>query len=306
MMRLQTGHRGRTGVTLTELILVLAIVALLATMAVPVVMNRRLASQYAAAKAEVEALAKAEEMCGIMHGVYVPLQVLDDIPSDVDSSGTLQPPLGGDADHIGQETDMSVIFTDISVDEQLGSQEQLDNTDPRTQRARREWQGPFAQFQRVFVHSSTIGDLNNPSRAKRDFPLDPWGNPYRLYCPLGIVGSSFATTVGSNPPDEDDMNNDTFSNGVMANRDRRFDRFAVVSFGPDGISDRTDSTGGNVGLIPSIGDDVVYLFGRRVRPSDPSLIVVGTATATTTSTSTATSTATGTATPVPPMPTPTP
>ena len=51
-----------------------------------------------------------------------------------------------------------------------------------------------------------------------------------------------------------------YDDGVMrstADSSRRFDRWAVVSYGRDGISDRTKTGAGN----ESIRDDVFYVFG---------------------------------------------
>ena len=70
----------RAGVTLTELLVVLVIVALMATLAVPVAINRAQQSKVTAARADAKMLAEAEEICAMIHGFYVPLQVLDDVP----------------------------------------------------------------------------------------------------------------------------------------------------------------------------------------------------------------------------------
>ena len=88
----------------------------------------------------------------------------------------------------------------------------------------------------------------NPTDRRRDFPLDPWGRPYRMYSSIGIVGTG---ALGDN------YNSDTFSNGHLTENDDRFDRYAIVSFGPNGKSDTY------IGAT-ELKDDIVYYFGGAI------------------------------------------
>lgn len=250
-----TKRREQAGVTLTELLAVLAIVGLLATLAIPVVINRAAQAKFSVAKAEVEALAKGEDMAGLIHGYYVPLQLLDNIPFDNTSS---RDAIRTD-DLRNESANPFLIDIGLSVSFQYsgGNQPQLLDTSPlRLVRLETEWSGPFTQWQRAFKSANTYP---SPTYERRDFPLDPWGNPYRLYSPLGITGS-IAGTTSAFPLSFGVIDNDSFSNGQLTNSDDRFDRFVVISFGPDGLSD---------GLTPDPNDndpedDIIYYFGAPI------------------------------------------
>lgn len=243
------------GVTLTELIVVLAIVSLLATLAVPVVINRAREARIAVARSEVQSLAQGEEICGIEHGFYVPLQMLDNIPyvqTGRDGSRT---------DDIVNDINgnyVELISVDINSAQQIANgQPQLDTGQAVSDTLETDWKGPFTQPQRVFKFP---GAAPSPQVERFDHPLDPWGNAYRLYSPEGIVGSSVGTNPSGAPATNGDMNIPSFSNGNLSNVDDRFDRYAVVSFGPNGVSD---------GINPGTdADDIVYLFGTLVRRTD--------------------------------------
>lgn len=244
------------GVTLTELIVVLAIVSLLATLAVPVVINRAREARIAVARAEVQALAQGEEICGIEHGFYVPLQMLDNIPF-VDTFRD-----GNRTDDIFNDifpSDIQLISVDVNSSQQItNGQTQLNAGSSIAILLESDWKGPFAQPQRVFRNPGSTAS----SQVERfDHPLDPWGNAYRLYSPEGIVGSSAGADPNGTPATNAIMNTSSFSNGELTNTYDWFDRYAVVSFGPDGQSD-----GANLGEDDS--DDIVYLFGTMVRRTD--------------------------------------
>jgi prepilin-type N-terminal cleavage/methylation domain-containing protein len=252
------------GVTLTELLAVLVIVAILATLAVPATTRRLHQSRVATARAETEALAKAEDAVGLTHGFYIPLQVLDNLAID-------QTTRDNETDDLQNEFGQNVFLIDLSVNPQTqlsGSQERLESnpSNPRVREMVNNWAGPFINFHRYFIgedfgSGSSPTDQLSQTQVARDFPLDPWGYPYRLYSPLGITGS----TLGTSGPITDITAIDTssFSNGLLTNVDDRFDRFAVVSFGPDGESDRTTTSGGVSGL-PILGDDIIYEFGALI------------------------------------------
>ena len=243
------GLRGSRGVTLTELLVVLAILGLLATIAIPVYVNKMEQAKFKVAVEECEEIAQAEQACAIIHGFYVPLQLLDNIPVNQSNQSF--------ADDLDNEdlNNMYLVDAFVDVDKQrTGTQKRLAdfNADKRVGLLYYNWNGPFLNPTRVFVppNEETSQFLQTATGVRRDFPLDPWGHPYRLYSPIGVVGSD---AIVSNPTDAD-YDNDTFSNGVVTNNDDRFDVFAIVSFGPDGEpqEDQDDEP------------DIVYTFGHVV------------------------------------------
>ncbi len=242
----------RRGFTLTELLVVLAIISLLATIAVPVYINRMQQARVAIARAEAREIASSQQQVGILHGFYVPIHLLNNIP-DQDNTGVN---IGNDADEIDEVTNAASHLL-IDVNRPLNDQEttQLrlsDTTDARVGRMIQSWQGPFLnpQLSRLYFvgQSTTTGTGGDISL---DIVLDPWGNAYRLYTPVGITGSSspptaaVASTQISLSDDDGDITN--------TERDR-FDRYAIVSYGPDGVTgfDSSDPT--------DQGDDIVYTF----------------------------------------------
>ena len=80
------------------------------------------------------------------------------------------------------------------------------------------WAGPYVTYQ-----PSRIDDA--ASAYDEGTPLDPWGSPYYLYSPLGLVAPQQRTVV------------------LEGYRDA-FDRFTIVSFGSDGIQSADDLTRG--------------------------------------------------------------
>src|SRR5678816_3845545 len=81
-------RRDNAGVTLTELLVVLLIIAILATIAVPVYLNRVEEARVRTAQAEVSEIAKGEDMVAATHGFYVPLQMLDDVIQPETTNGS--------------------------------------------------------------------------------------------------------------------------------------------------------------------------------------------------------------------------
>ncbi len=233
-----------TGVTLTELLVVLAIIGLLATIAVPVYINRSEQAKVRIARQECQEIAKAEDICAMTHGFYVPIQMLDDVPISNEA----------DADSIDKEPDsIYLIDSGIPATTQVNQQPQLGDRGTNTKVANLYyyWQGPFLNPTRVWYDPTRFDSAWDPDMSttdrRQDYPIDPWGQPYRLYSDIGIIGTG---ATGSN------YASTSFSDGRLTTVDDRFDRFAVVSFGPDGLRD-TDP-GRNV-AAPS--DDIVYYFG---------------------------------------------
>lgn len=237
------------GFTLTEMLAVVAILLVLGAMAVPVYTERVENSRRATALSETRSLAEAEEMVAMIHGFFVPLQVLDDVKEVTGVNNTLS-----ERDTIDRDADLSLFVIDPnqSLARQDGDQFVLDeNSDSaRVREMINFWQGPFAKTKRVFIAGEENDDPENlnSTLVLRDFPLDPWGQPYRFYSPLGLIGSSAGVT------DLSGINNDSFSDGNLTQQDRRFDRYAIVSFGRDGESDTETNS----------ADDIIYQFGQVV------------------------------------------
>lgn len=268
-------RKGLFGVTLTELLAVLVIVAILATLAVPAAIRRNAQAKVSVARSETETLAKAEEMCAVTHGFFVPLQMLNDLPIDIQ---TRDP----DSNDLQSEFGRGLLLIDVNTQlltQQTGGQVVFQDAspDPRVREMIRTWAGPFADFHRYFIggnFTSTGGTQPTQlslDQIARDFPLDPWGNPYRLYSPMGITGQTIGVTTPIASINQ--IDNDTFSNGQLTNTDDRFDRFAVVSFGPDSISDRTTTSGAVSGLTV-LGDDIIYQFGAISQRTETDFTIV--------------------------------
>ncbi|AXA36486.1 MAG: prepilin-type N-terminal cleavage/methylation domain-containing protein [Candidatus Hydrogenedentota bacterium] len=232
------------GLTLTELLVVMLIIGLLSSIAVPVYINRMEDARVRLAMAECREIAMAEEQCAMIHGFYVPFQILDDLPHPRNLS------LQGDT--IRNEPDGTILLINplIRPEDQRGSQLVLSTAsgNPRVRDMIDHWAGPFINYQRVYTGNQDPKDPNfiNTTEVRLDFPLDPWGQPYRFYSPLGIIGSNALNT---------DLTNLTFSfsdGSLTTNDDRNFQRYAVVSFGRDNLPETLTGTS---------RDDVIYFFG---------------------------------------------
>lgn len=234
-------NRNRFGGIVVDTLVVVAIIALLAIIAVPVYNNRDKAAKINRATDEVLALAQAESEVARLYGFYVPLQVLDDLPIKPATRTQRTDDLGNEPDSIRL----------IDAANPQASQLSLKSDDPRVKNLIENWHGPFLESKRVHMattDSSFDPDKVSGSSMARDYPLDPWGNPYRFYSPVGIIGSKAM--------DASALDSDTFSDGVVGATDDRFETFAIVSFGPDGKSSTQSSD------PEKENDDIIYLFER--------------------------------------------
>lgn len=250
--RLHTTRQARRAVTLTELLVVLAIIGLLATILIPVYLNKMETAKIRTAQQECQEIAQAMEQCAIFHSFYVPIQLLDDLPRDTANVNTGNPP----ADSLDNESWGNIWLIDPFRDPILqaaGTQYRMDSNIPRVVDLREEWQGPFLNAQRVFK------DPLNPTGTaltdvRRDFPMDPWGQPYRFFSPVGPIGTNALQR------DPFQQNSDTFSDGWMQDLDTAdpFDRYAIVSFGPDQDLNQA---------FDPFNDDIFYEFGMVFVPT---------------------------------------
>ena len=235
----------RRGVTLTELLVVLAIIGLLATIAVPVYVNKMEQAKVNTARHEVLELANAEEVCGIMHGFYVPLAMLDDIPY----RSANRPSRVDDVENTRDITNPYLINTGVPILEQrtVGQSRLGDNT-KSVENLFYGWQGPFINFKRYFMGPGIYVEPTNPdpTNITRDYPLDPWGNPYFVVSEEGVID-----------PD-----------GFLTNNqlDHSFDRLTILSLGADGST--IINASGQISLTNPAGEDDLWVhFGASgLRP----------------------------------------
>lgn len=265
----------RRAVTLTELLVVLAIIGLLATLAVPMYLNHMELVKKNVALTECRQLAEAEMACALRHGFFVPLQLLDDIAPDPDRGATLEYDDLNNSDD--QFTDLFLIDPFIRVDVQDGNQLELSQWqvggtfNKRVADLYNLWGGPFMNVKRVWTGPDFKPDvpqvLDDDERA-HDWPLDPWGNPYRLYSPLGVVGTLADSDLRNPTTYWNDLDADGFGDGdITLDGEYEFDRFAIVSYGPDGV-EGTIQFNGIQAIEDARNDDIMYLFGMI--PNDSS------------------------------------
>lgn len=88
------------------------------------------------------------------------------------------------------------------------------------------WNGPYINYQQGQTQAGTMP-------YDEGSPLDPWGNPYYFFSPLGLIRGDFGSVT-------------------LELYGSQFDRYAIVTLGPD--------------LVQS-GDDEIRLFGPGV--TDP-------------------------------------
>lgn len=233
----------RRGGIVVDTLIVLVVIGLLVAVAIPVYSGKNSQSKLDAARREVEQLAAAEATAAKSTGYYVPFQMLDDMPVREGARTDRTDDIGNASSGI------RLIVPGTPAEEQIGKQAGLDALSA----GKVKWDGPFFESKRVFTGAAGNAfdgtKLDGPA-IRRDYPLDPWGQPYRLYSAAGIVGTGATKTAA------EDLAKDEFSDGVLTKDDPRFDRYAVVSYGADGKSDS----------ISQGNDDIIYFFGPEAAP----------------------------------------
>lgn len=239
-------------VTLTELLVVLAIISLLATIAVPVYIQQLQRAKVAVAQVEVREIAEAMQHVAATHGFLVPIHVLNNIPTPRgNTAGLIGTPAANrdDMQNLNRSA-LGIIDVNIPLSRQTGANQlRLDSSNDRVVRMVENWQGPFLNPTRIRYVGETAG---NPGTGTlwEDIVVDPWGNPYRVYSPFGMLGSDSRTPAQSNFQVTRGMDDMIFTNFETS----RFDRFAIVSYGPDGDSSYENNN-------PMFqGDDIYYRF----------------------------------------------
>ncbi|NQU44141.1 prepilin-type N-terminal cleavage/methylation domain-containing protein [bacterium] len=256
-MHIDSQSMVRRAVTLTELLVVVVIISLLATIAVPVYVNKAEQAKISVAREETKTLAHAEEAVASIHQVYVPLQMLDNLPYDPDTSSPLNP---RSDDMENEFQDLGMIYANRPLLAQVANQALLqDRNSPNSDHyvemrdLFENWAGPFLNPRRVAFERELQQNIiqSETPAVQYDFPLDPWGVPYRFYSPLGVIGTDGLTRdvpVGDNAGTWGN-----FSDGQLTTQDDRFAKYAIVSYGPDGLTEfhNTDAD----------TDDIIYEFG---------------------------------------------
>lgn len=155
--------------------------------------------------------------------------------------------LNNDADRIGLEANILLIDPLIRPTDQQGNQPTLSgaSNNGRVLDMRDNWAGPFIDFRRATntPNPQSQGDQRN------DFPLDPWGQPYRFFSPIGVIGTGAGQEAIDDP---ENLSSTSFGDGALTTVEDHFDRYAVMSTGRD---TRFDD---QLTLIE--GDDIVHLF----------------------------------------------
>lgn len=260
--------RRRAGVTMTELLVVVTIVTLLATIAVPVYTSQAAKARLSTTQLEEKEIAEALERTAMDVGYYVRLYALND-----GYSGDRVPNCDVEDNRLGGVSDNGVLYADDPDQIYHRANEIFLTTDQGlppsngialfTQMIKNEtafgWDGPYLNWHR---------DVN-----LNDWPDDPWGNDYMFFSYWGAIYP---------PPDKDDPFHYFIENtgpimvtegpeyqvsqagqvgGTTITKQfyttRIFDRPTILSLGPNGLpGDGTDDTDDGYGK----GDDIIYQF----------------------------------------------
>lgn len=259
MKKAMTTTARHRAVTLVELLVVLAILSLLATLAVPVYVNKTEQARRTTARFEVREIATAQDQVALTHGFYVPIHVLDNV-AGTDSTTQIRDDFGNDVN------DAQKFFVDpfVDLEDQQGGQttmaDGLNGVNAKAGAMLQNWSGPFLNPARVATDGT-----RDQTDVSSDVVLDPWGRPYLFYSPVGPLASfssiddfSGTTFDATNPSTRWDFDNGRIQ--VMPEGSREFDRYAIISYGPDGQFDFSNGSGDLV-------DDVFYEFGFALNES---------------------------------------
>jgi prepilin-type N-terminal cleavage/methylation domain-containing protein len=253
-------QNSRRAVTLTELLVVLAIISLLATIAVPVFIQKTEQARLAVARQEVREIAAAEDHVALLYGFYVPIHILNNVPNLPAGQAATTP--RDDFENDPNLSSKAVMDPFADLQNQVSNPLLMNVTNieqnVRIRKLVNAWAGPFLNPQRLAMGDADMGSLSNSAggatqtEVSRALVIDPWGRPYRIYSPEGVVGSAVVT----DPPTlstATGLFDLTLDDGQLTNTDQRFDRWAIVSFGRDGVTD--------TGITGELRDDIFYVFG---------------------------------------------
>jgi len=238
----------KIGLTLTELLVVVAIIGIISLALIPALTQRTENARVATARQEVKELAMAEDSCAITTGYYLPLQLLDDIKR---STRVEDDSLNNEIDSIFL-IDPFYTYIDNLGNYSIPTQELLPTSNYNQYRIYTQWSGPYTSFVK------TLLNYVPQAMERRDFPLDPWNTPYRFFSPIGIIGDGADT-------EETDLtvisNNAAFSNGriTLDIPDYARGRWLIVSLGRNRQFDDPDNLS---------SDDIVHAFGLVIHETN--------------------------------------
>ncbi|HOE97921.1 MAG TPA: prepilin-type N-terminal cleavage/methylation domain-containing protein [Candidatus Sumerlaeota bacterium] len=261
--------RRPAGFTIVEVIVTFIIIGILATILVPVLVNRAEQARIASAEQELSHLKDAMERAAIDTGYFFRLDVLDDGPGEDGIAATAPRVTPGVKDRIE-----GILDNDVTTDNLYDEPEKIfiipstqdfhplyaTQLFPRLEENETNfnWRGPYINYRR---------DANG-----NDWPDDPWGNDYLFFTRAGILYPPLAD------PGDPTWGCDSFQDQgpAMVVTDANgattverfpvdaplFDRPTILSMGPDGMpGDGTSPPDNNYGQ----GDDIYVQFGGQYR-----------------------------------------
>ena len=264
MKRITNISRPARGFTIVELVVAFIIIAILASILVPTMINRAEQARMAATKQELQHLGDAEERVGIDTGFMLRIYALDDVgrPGDGIASTDSSDPVNN-PDVTESILDNQITNNNCYVDpERLFISAASENYsangtllfDKLLAESAYSWLGPYLQWQR---------DENG-----NDWPDDPWGNDYLFFTRAGVIFPPINGGIPAGTGGEDGDGSAQFQptyrqvdvNGTPVTYDAIvFDRPTFLSMGPDnlpgnGLGNPTTNRFGD-------GDDIIYQIG---------------------------------------------
>jgi prepilin-type N-terminal cleavage/methylation domain-containing protein len=218
----------QSGFTILEILIAVIIIGVLVAVAISRYTQRTDDAKYATARSEMMQIVSAEQAIELDTGYYVSLRVINDVHGTFPNGamGWWEYPIEME---YGNAIDTSGQYS----------------TQPNSTLAN-DWRGPYMQFKQRGAQGNLLGVYTNdflPESGPETLygiPMDPWGNPYRLYGPY----YSNAFNPGVISPDQ------PLTPGFL------FDRFAIVSFGKNTTRNFDQGLPGT----GNIGDDILIYF----------------------------------------------
>jgi prepilin-type N-terminal cleavage/methylation domain-containing protein len=227
-MKRQSTNPG--GFSIVEILIAVIIIGVLASVLVPVLINRSRESRLRVCEQELQSIADAQERAAIDTGYYYRFFVLDDLPGNTGANS-----IGAEQDNTFFDNPTQ-IFVDPETNDLLSLTRSAVMYDRITNETDYGWPGPYYTIHRdetfVVGYETEMGHLAG-------IPNDPWGSDYVFVTREGAL----AEPAGQ------------FRTMYMGGLTQGFDRPAVVSFGPDGLP----GSDGNPQL--GRGDDLYRSFG---------------------------------------------
>ncbi|MEN6626403.1 MAG: prepilin-type N-terminal cleavage/methylation domain-containing protein [Candidatus Sumerlaeia bacterium] len=258
----------RAGVTMTELMVVVVVVSLLATIAVPVYTSQAAKARVSTTLMEEKELAESEERVAMDIGYYIRFYALND-----GFTGDHEPNCDEEDNRLGGVADNGVLHTEDTAQIYHRSNEIFLTMDQGLPPS-----NGVALFQQLIKDETAFGwdgpYINWHRDANlNDWPDDPWGNDYMFFSFYGAIFPPpdkndpykyFTETTGpimvSEGPEYEVSQAGTTGGSTVLKQfytTRIFDRPTILSLGPNGLpGNGTDATDDGYGK----GDDIIYQF----------------------------------------------